>query len=122
MFINLFYYNIGLRVLLHSVSSILNYWVIEKSEFSFYSMETISFIKITKTADESSVYAIIDDFFLLFDWGYTMDGKLLVVLRSMPKSHKMDQDTKFWKSVVHKTLTSHHVIIFSLGSGKRIGS
>lgn len=42
-------------------------------------METISFIKTTKIADETSAHSIVDDFFWLINYDYSMDGKLRIV-------------------------------------------
>lgn len=42
-------------------------------------METISFIKTTKTADETSAHSIAKDFFWLINYDYSMDGKLRIV-------------------------------------------
>lgn len=62
-------------------------------------METIHFIKTTKTADERSAYAIVDHLFLFNDWGYTIDKKLIIDeqrrLHTVPirRLHKFNEDT-----------------------------
>lgn len=42
-------------------------------------METKSVIKTTKTADETSAHSIVDDFFWLINYAYSMAGKLRIV-------------------------------------------
>lgn len=77
--------------------------------FSFcYSMETISFIKTTKTADETSADSIVDDFFWLINYNYSMDGKLRIV----------EDCTKIWSMKISCTSLDHE-IYFSSMLGKR---